>query len=114
MPCVARPDGNGLCATSVMRQALPKLPVTRARIAAGLDQLEVAERAFEDVGRPFEARSREVAGDDGVAGAEAHLHGEQQRALGMRLHVAAELAVGDGEGMLQPAGVEAHQLAEGS
>ena len=85
-----------------------------ARIAAGLDQLEVAERAFEDVGRPFEARSREVAGDDSVASAEAHLHGEQQRALGMRLHVAAELAVGDGEGVLQAAGVEAHQPAERS
>src|SRR5262249_9158651 len=80
-------------------------------IPSSLDQFEIAERSLENVGWPLEPMSRQIAGDNGVPGIEAHLHREQRRTLAVRLHVAAELAVHDGEGVLQPRDIEAHEFA---
>ena len=74
-----------------------EFPGDAHRLAARLDQLEITERAFEHILRSIEPARGEVAGDDGIAGIEAHLHGEQGRSFAMRLHSAAALAIGDRE-----------------
>src|SRR2546423_10138206 len=82
------------------------------RRAARLDQLEIAEGAFEHVLWRIEAPRGKITGDNGIARVEAHLHGEQRRSLGMRLHGAAALSIGDREGVDQGGLIEPHELTQ--
>ena len=56
--------------------------------------------------------ARQVGCDDGVAGVETDLETEQHRAFGVRLHRAAELAVGVTKQGSLAVGVEAQRFAK--